>query len=121
MTTVRILVADDHEVVRRRVRALLESQSNWQVVGDAIDGRDAVRQAERLKPDVVILDITMPDLNGIDATRQILKALPPTEVVILTMHESENLVRRILEAGARGYVSKSDLGRNLVEAVDTVR
>ena len=119
--TVRILVADDHEVVRRGVGALVQSQSGWIVVGEASNGREAVEQAQRLKPDVVILDISMPELNGIEVTRQILKAVPQAEVLVLTMHESEKLVRRILEAGARGYVSKSDVGRSLIDAVEAVR
>lgn len=121
MKTVRILVADDHEVVRRGVRVLLESQPGWQVIAEAVNGRQALEQTKQWKPDVVILDLTMPDLNGMEATRQIVKAVPQTEVLILTMHESEQLVRRIVEAGARGYVSKADVGRSLIEAVDAVR
>lgn len=121
MNAVRIVVADDHEVVRRGVVALLESQPGWSVVGEAANGREAVQQVERLEPDVVILDVSMPELNGIEATRQILKAVPRTEVLILTMHESNELVRRLLEAGARGYVSKSDVARNLVDAVEALR
>jgi DNA-binding NarL/FixJ family response regulator len=119
--TVRILIADDHEVVRRGVRVLLESRPGWRVVGEALNGRDALAKAKQLKPDVVILDISMPELNGMEATRQIVKAVPNTEVLILTMHESEELVRRMVDAGARGYVSKADVGRSLLEAVDAVR
>lgn len=121
MTSVRILVADDHELVRRGVVSLLETQSGWVVVGEATNGRDALQKAQLLKPDVVILDIGMPELNGIEATRQILKTVPRTEVLILTMHESESVVRRILDAGARGYVSKSDVARSLIDAVEALR
>jgi DNA-binding NarL/FixJ family response regulator len=108
-------------VVRRGVRALLESQPGWQVVGEAVNGREALERAKLLKPDLVILDISMPDLNGIEATRAILKLVPEAEILVLTMHESEELVRRVLEAGARGYVVKTDVGRRLIEAADAMR
>jgi DNA-binding NarL/FixJ family response regulator len=120
MTSLRILIADDHEVVRRGVTMLLESRPGWEVVGEAGNGREAVDAAKRLQPDVVILDVGMPELNGIEATRQILEAVPGTEVLVLTMHQSENLVRRILQAGALGYVSKSDVASSLGTAVDAV-
>ena len=120
MTTVRILVADDHEVVRRGVRALLEAQDGWQVSDEAIDGREAVQKAGQSRPDVVILDVGMPGLNGLDAARQIRKVSPGSEVLILTMHESEQVVREVLAAGARGYVLKSDAGKDLVAAVDAL-
>lgn len=121
MNAIRVVVADDHEVVRRGVVSLLESQGGCAVVGEAANGREAVMLARTLKPDVVVLDISMPELSGIEATRQILEAVPETEVLILTMHESDALVRRLLEAGARGYVSKSDVGRNLIDAVQALR
>ncbi len=121
MKSVRILVADDHEVVRRGVCALLESQPGWVVVGEAITGREAVKKAAKLKPDVVVLDISMPELNGLEATRQIVKAAPQSEVLILTIHDSEQVARQVLAAGARGYVLKSDAGRNLVTAIDTLQ
>jgi len=117
VSTVRILIADDHDVVRRGLRALLENQPGWVVVDEAVNGREAVKKVEHWKPDVVVLDISMPELNGLEATRQILKAAPGTEVVILTVHESEQVVREVLQAGARGYVLKSDAGRDLVAAV----
>ncbi len=120
MSSVRIVVADDHEVVRRGVRSLLESHPGWTVVAEAATGREAVDLASRSTPDVVILDITMPELNGLEATRQILKSAPQTEILILTLHESAQLIRNVLEAGARGYVLKSDAGRNLIEAVEAV-
>ena len=116
----RILVADDHELVRRGVKTLVRAQRGWQLVGEAVNGRDAVEKARELKPDVAILDITMPELDGLEATRQIREAVPKTEVLILTMHESDQMVRRVLEAGARGYVLKSDLGGCLVQAVKSV-
>ncbi len=121
MKSVRILVADDHEVVRRGVCALLEAQPGWIVVGEAITGREAVKKATKLKPDVVVLDISMPELNGLEATRQIVKASPQSEVLILTIHDSEQVARQVLSAGARGYVLKSDAARNLVTAIDTLQ
>lgn len=120
MMPVRILVADDHEVVRGGLRTLLESQPGWEVCGEAGTGREALQKAKQLKPDVIVLDITMPDLNGLQATRQILRAVPKAEVLILSMHESEQVVREVLDAGARGYVMKSDAARDLVAAVDAL-
>ena len=119
--TLRILVVDDHAVVRRGVRALLESQDGWEVCGEASTGRDAVEQSRRLHPDVVVMDLSLPELNGLDATRQILKDAPNTEVLVLTMHHSEELAREALQAGARGYVLKSDADENLISAVDSLR
>ncbi len=116
----RILVADDHEVVRRGLRAVLEAHPGWEVCGEAVTGREALEKARQLKPDVVVMDIGMRELNGLEATRQVLKALPTTEVLILTMHESEQVVREVLDAGARGYVLKTDAGRDLVAAVDAL-
>jgi DNA-binding NarL/FixJ family response regulator len=116
----RILVADDHELVRRGIRGLLRAQRRWRVVGEAANGREAVEKANKLKPDVAILDISMPDLDGLQATRQIRQTALTTEVVILTMHESDQMVRRVLDAGARGYVLKSDLATHLVKAVKHV-
>ena len=121
MMPVRILIADDHEIVRRGLRVLLENQPNWTVVGEAVTGRQALEQAKNCTPDVAVIDIGMPELNGLEATRQILKILPQTEVLILTMHESEQIIREVLAAGARGYVLKSDAGRDLVSAVDALR
>ncbi|MDP8980679.1 MAG: response regulator transcription factor [Acidobacteriota bacterium] len=120
MTAAKILLADDHEIVRRGLRALLEGHPDWAVVGEAETGREAVEMARDVAPDVAILDIGMPELNGFEATRQILKAAPQTEVLILTMHESEQIVREVLDAGARGYVLKSDAGRDLVAAVEAL-
>jgi DNA-binding NarL/FixJ family response regulator len=117
---VRILVADDHDVVRQGLRALLETQKSWQVCAEAATGREAVERARREKPDVVVLDITMPELNGLEAARQILQALPHTEIVILTMHESEEMARQVLAVGVHGYVLKSDAARELVAAVEAL-
>jgi DNA-binding NarL/FixJ family response regulator len=117
----RILIADDHEVARRGIRALLESHPGWEVVAEASNGRDAVNHAARLKPEVALLDIGMPSLNGLDATRQILSASPATRVLILTMHDSEQVVREVLAAGARGFLLKSDAGRDLISAVEALQ
>ena len=119
MRRVRILVADDHSIVRRGLRALLETHAGWKVCGEAATGAEAVGQVQRLKPDVAIVDITMPDSNGFAATRQIRQSAPQTEVLILTMHESEQTLREVLDAGARGYVLKSDLDLSLVAAVES--
>jgi DNA-binding NarL/FixJ family response regulator len=116
----RILVADDHGLMRRGVRGLLDEQRGWTVVAEAANGREAVEQAKRLKPDVAVLDVTMPELDGLEATRQLREATPNTKVLILTMHESKQMVRRLFEAGASGYVLKSDFPRSLVEAVRNV-
>jgi len=116
----RILVADDHELVRRGTRGLLQAQRGWTVVGEAVNGREAVEKARKLKPDLAIIDIGMPELDGLQATRQIREAAPDTRIVVLTMHESDQMVRRVMEAGARAYVLKSDLAANLVRAVRRV-
>jgi DNA-binding NarL/FixJ family response regulator len=120
MSPLRILIADDHDVVRHGVRSLLEQRSDWQVCGEAVNGREAVQMARHLKPEVAVLDITMPELSGLEATQQILKALPRTEIIILSINESEEIVREVLDAGARGYVLKTDTSRELVAAVQAV-
>ena len=118
MARARILVADGHAIVRRGLRALLLSQPGWEVCAEASNGREAVEKVAQFKPDVAILDIGMPELNGFEATRQIVKTSPQTEVLILTMHQSDEVVREVLKAGARGYVLKSDADQNLVAAVE---
>jgi DNA-binding NarL/FixJ family response regulator len=120
MRALSILLADDHEVVRRGLRNLLEAEPGWTICGEARNGREAVEMARTHCPDVVVLDITMPELNGFEATRAIRKRCPGTEVLILTMHESEQVVREVMEAGARGYVLKSDAGRDLVDAIHSI-
>jgi DNA-binding NarL/FixJ family response regulator len=121
MTSLHIIIVDDHAVVRRGVRVLLESQPGWEVTGEAATGREAVDLAKRLRPDVVVMDVSLPELNGLDATRQILKDSPRTEVLVLTMHHSEELARNVLQAGARGYVLKSDADQSLIAAVESLR
>jgi DNA-binding NarL/FixJ family response regulator len=121
MTALRILIADDHSVVRAGLRSLLESHPGWEVCAEAADGREAVDKAAKLKPHVAVLDIGMPLLNGVDATRRIRKSSPHTEILILTMHESEDLVQQVTEAGARGYILKDDADRILIAAVDAIR
>jgi DNA-binding NarL/FixJ family response regulator len=114
----RILVADDHEIVRAGLRSLLEQATGWTVCGEASNGREAVEAAAHLHPDVVILDLAMPELNGLEATRQILHEAPRTAVLILSARESEDLVREVLAAGARGFILKSDAAKDLVVAVE---
>lgn len=115
-----ILIADDHDVVRRGLKSILQAHPGWEVCAEASNGREAVALAKKLKPQVVVLDVTMPELGGLEATRQILGILPRTEILVLTMHESEELVGEVLEAGARGYVLKTDTGRDLLTAVEAV-
>jgi DNA-binding NarL/FixJ family response regulator len=116
----RILLADDHELVRRGIRGLLSSKRNWKVVAEARDGLEAIEKAKKLKPDVIILDIDMPKLNGLEATPLLRQAAPDTKIVVLTLHESGEMVRRALEAGAQGFVLKSDLAERLVTAVQEI-
>jgi len=120
MSEVQIMIADDHAVVRRGLRSLLKTQPGWEVCAEASNGREAVEKAAQFKPDVAVIDIGMPQLNGLDATRQIVAILPQTEVLILTMHQSEEVVREVLRAGARGYVLKSDADVHLIAAVDAL-
>jgi DNA-binding NarL/FixJ family response regulator len=120
MKSAKILIADDHEVVRHGIRVMVQSCPNLEVCGEASDGRQAVQLATKLRPDVVIIDIGMPQLNGLDATRQIVHDVPNVKVLILTMHESEQIVREVLAAGARGYLLKSDAGRDLISALEAL-
>ena len=116
----RILLADDHEIVRRGLRAILAARPDWEICAEASNGRQALEQAKQLKPDLVIMDIGMPEMNGISATRQILKELPTTEVLILTIHDPEPLVRSVFDAGAHGFMLKSDAARDLLTAVEAL-
>ena len=117
---VRILLADDHIVVRRGLRALLETRSAFTIVAEAADGREAVKLAQEHKPDVVVLDVSLPGLNGGEATQQIRKASPTTEVLIFTMHDSDELITEVLHAGARGYLLKSEADDQMINAVLTL-
>jgi DNA-binding NarL/FixJ family response regulator len=117
----RILIADDHEVARRGIRAVLESHPGWEVCGEAKDGRETVDLAGKLSPDLILLDIGMPNLNGLEAARQILAISPDAAILILTMHDSDHVVREVLRAGARGFLLKSDAGRDLVAAVEALQ
>jgi DNA-binding NarL/FixJ family response regulator len=116
-----ILVADDDERVRHGVRNLLEAHDDWQVIGEAVNGRDALQKAAELTPELVILDISMPELDGISAAPQIRKALPEAELLVLSHHDAPELVARAFDAGARGYVLKSNASRDLVPAVEAMR
>ena len=121
MEPLKLLVADDHEIVRRGLRTLIEAQPGWQVTAEASDGREAVEKAKAIRPDVTVLDIGMPSLNGLEAARQMLKNDARAKILILTMHDSDPLIREVLDAGARGYVLKTDASRDLVTAINAVR
>lgn len=120
MSHVRILIADDHELIRRGLVSALSDRPEWTVVAEAADGRQASEMAARLTPEIAILDLTMPELNGLDATRQIRASTPKTRILIVTAHESEQLIRDVLDAGAMGYILKSDAGRALVQAIEAL-
>jgi len=120
MKKLRILIADDHGLLRRGARAVLSSRRGWRVVGEATNGREAVQKAVELKPDVAVVDIGMPELDGVEAVCQIRKAVPDTKILVLTMHESDQMVQRALDAGAHGYILKSDLTDSLPKAVKAI-
>jgi DNA-binding NarL/FixJ family response regulator len=121
MNGLRILLADDHSLVRRGIKSLLGAHSDWQVCGEATDGKEALEKVTQLNPDVLILDLNMPELNGLEVTRQVHKMCPQVEVLVLTVQDSEQVMRQVLDAGARGYVLKSDAGDKLLSAIETVR
>lgn len=121
MLKYRILVADDHEIVRHGLRALLEGHAGWEVCGEAVDGWDAVNKTAELKPDVVAMDIGMPNLNGLDAARQILRDNPRQKILFLTMYHSEQLARTCIQAGVRGLLLKSEAGLELVTAIEALQ
>ena len=116
---VRILIADDHELVRQGMRAILQREPGWTICGEATTGRQALEKALELKPDVMVLDFALPEMNGVEVTRQVRRALP-IPVLIVTMHDSEQVVQDVLDSGASGYVHKADAGRTLAEAVRVV-
>jgi two-component system, NarL family, response regulator NreC len=120
LTQIRILLADDHNVMRKGLRLLLENQPEFIVVAEAADGRQAVEQAEMLEPDVAVLDITMPNLSGIEAAQRIVAASPATSIVVLSMHSDEGYVLRALKAGARGYILKDSAEGDLIAAIKSV-
>jgi two-component system response regulator NreC len=120
MGSLRILIADDHEVVRDGMRALIEHEPGWEVCGMATNGQEAVDSAKKLKPEIVVLDMTMPELDGLTALRQIKQALPNTEVVIFSAHHSEDVIEQLFDAGAKSYIQKSDAGRHLVTAIKSL-
>jgi DNA-binding NarL/FixJ family response regulator len=120
MSSLSILIADDHEVVRRGVRTLLEGRPGWTICDEAATGRETVAKARKLRPDLVLLDLKMPELDGVDAISQILTASPGVKILVLTMHDSGELATRVLAAGASGLVLKSDAGRELVQAIQAV-
>ena len=120
MIPVRLVLADDHEIMRVGLRSLLESQLNWSVVGEAVDGEEAVEMVLSLKPDVALLDIAMPKLSGLEAARQILLQVPRTKILLLSAHDSTQVIADVLDSGAKGYVLKSDAARDLVAAVQAL-
>ena len=117
MNALRILIADDHEVVIQGLTALIENEPGWEVCGTATTGREAVDKAKELKPDIALLDMTMPELSGLEATRQIKRALPLTEVMVFSATRAEEVVAQVFDAGAKSYISKADAGRHLVAAI----
>jgi DNA-binding NarL/FixJ family response regulator len=120
MKIIRILLVDDHELVREGLRTVLAARTDWEICGEAVNGREAVKKARELHPNVVVMDFSLPELNGLDATRQIRRDVPDIEVLILTMHSSERLAHQALVAGARGFILKSDAKRHLISAIEAL-
>jgi DNA-binding NarL/FixJ family response regulator len=121
MRKTRVLLAEDHTIVRKGLRSLLETQAGIEVIGEAEDGREAVVQVEQQRPDIVLMDITMPGLNGLEATRQIKKRFPEVKVLILTVHSDEEYIRQILRAGASGYLVKQAAPHELISAIEAIQ
>ena len=117
---VRILIADDHELMRRGLRSVLATHPDWEVCGEAVDGRDAIEKSKLLRPDILLLDITMPYISGLEVARAVSRELPATQVLILSQHEESDMRPHALEAGARGYVSKNEASRQLVTAIESL-
>jgi DNA-binding NarL/FixJ family response regulator len=117
---VRILVVDDHPIVRHGLRTLLGGRPEWEIIDEAEDGIEAMEKADRLKPDVVVLDVSMPRMDGLEACRRIRKSVPKSEVLIVTQYDSPQMMREALSAGARGYIVKSDAARDLLAALEAV-
>ena len=120
MTRIKILIADDHELVRRGIRHALEANPEWAVVGEAGNGREAVELAERLQPQIAVLDLSMPEMNGLEAIRRILATAPDVRILVLSIHDSDTLIHEVLAAGAKGYLLKSDAARDLLAAVQSL-
>jgi len=120
LSMVRILIVDDHAILRRGLRTLLAQRADWEVCGEAIDGRDAIQQARQLLPDVILLDISLPQMTGLEAAKQILKDVPKARIVIVSQHEPVQMESRALEIGAHAYVAKLYLSRDLLPAIDAV-
>lgn len=118
--TIRIIVVDDHPIVRQGLKTLLQGHLDWEVVGEASDGVEAIDKAGKLNPDVMVLDVTMPNMNGLEACRVLRKQRPQLEILFVTQHDSPHMMREALAAGARGYVVKSNAARDLLEAVEAV-
>jgi DNA-binding NarL/FixJ family response regulator len=119
-SVLRIVLADDHDVVRRGLRRMLDAHPGWQVCREAANGREAVRMTIELKPQVAVLDLEMPELNGLEATRQIKREVQEIEVLVYSVHETDQVIREVIGAGARGYVPKSDAGQRLIEAIEAL-
>jgi DNA-binding NarL/FixJ family response regulator len=120
LNDLRILIADDHEIVRRGLKKVLSSRHGWVVCGEAATGREAIAMAAQHRPDIVVMDISMPGLNGLEATRKIRKMLPKAGILILSLHYSDQLVREVVDAGARAYLLKSDATRDLLHAIEAL-
>lgn len=120
MSRARILIVDDHEIFRRGLRSLLESRPEFEILGEAADGLQAIEKAMQLRPDLIVMDVSMPQLDGLQATRQIRKKLPEAKILILSQHDTSHMLSAALEAGANGYVTKSQVSRCLLSALEAV-
>ncbi|MBA2270394.1 MAG: response regulator transcription factor [Chthoniobacterales bacterium] len=117
MKTLKILIADDHEVLREGARMLIEAEAGWEVCGVAANGREALERARELEPDIIVLDLNMPELSGVDAVRQLKRAVPACEILVFSAHRSEDVVEQVFDAGAKSYIQKADAGRDLISAI----